>query len=491
MKKIFIIILTTLLIVSCNEWFDVRPSSEITDSEMFSKEQGFYRALIGTYIGMTNGSIYGRELTYGAIEILSQSFTPVSSTDTKYTSLLEYKYNDDFAKPVYESTFAQAYTVIANINYLLANVEGQESMFPEHYYEMIVAEMKALRAYLHFDLLRLFAPSPTAADKNVKAIPYADSYIRGGHKQLTLGEVLSNIKEDLIEASNILKIHDPYFYMEDVGEESSAYVPINQALKDGGFSYSRRSRMNYYAINALLARIYLYEGDYQNALDKAKIPIESELFPIESFTSTDAIGRKGLVFFLYDVNLSVKSAEVFSQSSRHRFSIPDYYLSYLFEEDVYELTDFRRIHQFSSRDLEMAVFLNKYFYFGTNSSLATIPMIRISEMYYIASEAAFKLGYQAEALDYINFVRKKLIGKTPENELSIENFSNPNFNFEKEIEKEYKKEFLGEGQLFYYFKRLNRTVFTGINGREVKISDYPNVYVLPIPEREIEYGQIK
>lgn len=117
-------------------------------------------------------------------------------------------------------------------------------------------------------------------------------------------------------------------------------------------------------------------------------------------------------------------------------------------------------------------------------------MIRVSEMYYIASEASYKLGNNIDALQYINAVRKERIGKTPENELSLDNFENPEFDFETEIEKEYRKEFLGEGQMFFYYKRLNRTMFKGINGKEVKVNDYPSVYVLPIPEREQEYGTI-
>ena len=53
----------------------------------------------------------------------------------------------------------------------------------------------------------------------------------------------------------------------------------------------------------------------------------------------------------------------------------------------------------------------------------------------------------------------------------------------KEIEKEWKKEFLGEGQIFYFYKRLGYTKFPNSS----QLID-ENVYVLPIPEDEINVG---
>ena len=52
-----------------------------------------------------------------------------------------------------------------------------------------------------------------------------------------------------------------------------------------------------------------------------------------------------------------------------------------------------------------------------------------------------------------------------------------------EIEKEWKKEFLGEGQMFYFYKRLGYTNFPNTS---LPITE--SVYVLPIPEDEINVG---
>ena len=55
---------------------------------------------------------------------------------------------------------------------------------------------------------------------------------------------------------------------------------------------------------------------------------------------------------------------------------------------------------------------------------------------------------------------------------------------QNEIYKEYRKEFIGEhGELFFYYKRLNISEIKGTATRGSK-----NVYVLPIPSNDQEFG---
>ena len=58
-------------------------------------------------------------------------------------------------------------TILRN---LLENMEGRQELFSGHNYELIRGETLGLRAYLHFDLLRMFAPSFTVG-ANAAAIP--------------------------------------------------------------------------------------------------------------------------------------------------------------------------------------------------------------------------------------------------------------------------------------------------------------------------------
>jgi len=57
----------------------------------------------------------------------------------------------------------------------------------------------ALRAFLHFDLLRLYGPSP-AVGKEHKAIPYMEEFTNIASRRLTVNQVLEKVAADLNKA---------------------------------------------------------------------------------------------------------------------------------------------------------------------------------------------------------------------------------------------------------------------------------------------------
>ena len=73
---------------------------------------------------------------------------------------------------------------------------------------MIRGETLGLRAYLHFDLLRMFAPSFTVG-ANAAAIPYVDRVTRTPFPQLTNMAVTEKILQDCEEALSLLEVSDP------------------------------------------------------------------------------------------------------------------------------------------------------------------------------------------------------------------------------------------------------------------------------------------
>jgi hypothetical protein len=106
-----------------------------------------------------------------------------------------------------------------------------------------------------------------------------------------------------------------------------------------------------------------------------------------------------------------------------------------------------------------------------------MPMLRMTESYYIAAEC-LKSSDPARAAELLNYVRAAR---------NLEEYPLPATlspeDLQDEIGKEYRKEFLGEGEMFYYYKRLNAS---RIEGAAVNAGD--NVYVLPMPDNEIEFG---
>ncbi len=104
-----------------------------------------------------------------------------------------------------------------------------------------------------------------------------------------------------------------------------------------------------------------------------------------------------------------------------------------------------------------------------------MPLIRLPEMYYILAECTADLGESAETLSVVRSAR----GLS-----SIEVFAGEDEKM-KEIEKEYRKELYGEGQLWYFYKRLGYKTFQFCPVNNMTESNYR----FPIPDDRESFGR--
>ena len=103
------------------------------------------------------------------------------------------------------------------------------------------------------------------------------------------------------------------------------------------------------------------------------------------------------------------------------------------------------------------------------SQKQVVPLIRLSEMYLIAIEAAPSLN-EANAL-YIPYMKARNVDATPLQQDQVT----------AEIMREYRREFFGEGQMFYMYKRLGVKNMLWKTDREVSELDY----IVPLPSTEV------
>ena len=147
------LLLGAVMLTSCDDFLDVRPKSEKVEDELFKNADGFESAIYGVYGSMQVNNLYGKEMLWGLTEIMAQDFDQ-NTTSSRALARYQYSSNDDLQKR-FANVWTAAYTSIGYANNVLKNLEGRsESELP--LYNLYKGEMLAVRAYLHFDLLRLF-----------------------------------------------------------------------------------------------------------------------------------------------------------------------------------------------------------------------------------------------------------------------------------------------------------------------------------------------
>ena len=203
MKKNIIYSLSLFLLLSlsaCNQWLEVEPKTEIKSDKMFENETGFRDALIGCYMMMADSTLYGRESTVCFFDVLAQQYD--MATNNPYNNLKQYRY-ESYTGTI-DGIWQKTYRIIANLNALLEVSDEKKAILHPTTYGIIKGEAIGLRAFLHFELLRIFGwgnleNQPSNLDK--LSIPYVTEYSKVLTKQSTVKEVLGYIHRDLAEAA--------------------------------------------------------------------------------------------------------------------------------------------------------------------------------------------------------------------------------------------------------------------------------------------------
>ena len=464
MKKTLLFILLPLFtLTSCEDWFDITPKSELKADDFFETEQGMRDALIGIYATMADEKLYGGLMTMTYMDVLGQYYSSIGNTLHSFYYAYNYDYTNSTEEARKDGLWKALYNGIANANSLLEKMEANRSALPEGEYELIRGEALGLRAYLHFDLLRLFAPSPAMSNGlNRPAIPYDDRLTNQLFARLTTAEVLQRIEADLTEARSLLAEVDPY------GPHHSDYDLDNLT----GIRKGREYRMNYYAVTGVLARVLLYEGstDSKNqAFTYATEIIDSGLFPLISSADLSGTDQNGFVqenlFALEDVGLEDNIVDIYfnvGNTSSNYLALTGNTLDNIFPASL--SMDYRRLWWIETSGSDNLI--TKYNY------SERVPLVKVSEMYLIATETAPNLTEATEYFNQLQYHRG-----LPNDELTAENIQD-------KLLAEYAKEFIAEGQTFFAYKRMGMNV-TPVTKRV--LPDAEAVYVLPIPTENTNF----
>ncbi|TCC98161.1 RagB/SusD family nutrient uptake outer membrane protein [Pedobacter psychroterrae] len=467
---------------SCNKWLDVSPKTQIKEEVQFSNSQGFTDALFGVYQKAATVDGYGRNMSFGALDMFAQQYSGL--TNGPYNAIVRYQYRDSIAQKRVDAMFSNTYSAIAQANYLLKNVGN--GVLDESTLKIVEGEALGMRAFLHFDLVRLFADTYNeGANASTNSLAYMREYKVSPENRIPLKDYLDLCETDLKKAEELLS-----------SNQNIDQIAFNQGSTSADlFLMFRQNHLNYWAVKATLARLYQYKGDKPNALKYALEVIQGGKFSFinpatlvvdQTSDQSDLTFTPEHIFSFYVSELKKLADESFkiANSTVVNIDITDFYTTRSSLESTFQATlpgygtDIRKVGASRSiwNEINASIVYTKKYYSdkSTNVKQRLIPAIRLPEMYYIAAEASPSL---AEGTVYLNEVRKRRL--IPEIAVPATQAL-----FDAEIMAEYRKEFYAEGQLWYYYKRKN--IINIPNGSANPLTR--EKYVLPLPNGELEFG---
>ncbi len=479
--KLFIfILLIQFTLLSCSDWLDVEPSSEVRLQEQLKSAEGFLEMLNGVYIAVAQRELYGEHLTFGDIEYLAQNHYPNSFGNKGF---INYDFADVNSRIRYESYWENIYNTIFNCNLIIDNIDAKADLFNPDDFNILKGEALTMRAFLHFDAIRLFGETYASGTESKKPqVPYVKSADIVRYPHLSTEKVYEALLADLNGADSLLSISDPVF------SDYNGYLFNTD---------ERKYHFNYHALNALKARVYLTMGNNEKALEFSTKVIEEAEWSwttqdMLSNSPVDVLFNNELICALNVINLNTIYDQSFSgpgtgyttaskefNSATRIFNTNgdggnDYRFLYLLGEDKGAFGN--AISKKFDQDGLGITGLDFYLHLS-------VPLFRISEMKLIAAEAALE-NNRSLAVELLNEVKEN-------REVQLTDYST-SFNnvIMEDIVKEYRKELFLEGQTFFTYKRLNYTKIPDATSIDGFIDLTAADYILPLPEDERELGII-
>ncbi len=393
-EKIIIVFGVIFLLSGCEGFLQKEPALQQTSELTLSSFEGLNNATIGAYT-----PLYGANW-YGGYFVLSSDMRggngKLKPNDAGY-QFDAYTWN--YTAENTENLWSTAYVAIARANNVINAIPdfqgSEEEMQTLQKYK---AECLFIRAISYFDMVRLYA-QPYSYNKSSLGVPVVTVTEIGEPARNTVEEVYTQVVNDLKEAESLFGD-----YHRDGGADPKGF-----ATKE--------------AAQALLARVYLYMEDWQNAANYATKVIDSKKFTMWTAdqyvpVSENPNGAWGRETEGSEVIFAVYGA-LGNSGYPGQVGIP-YMTNPAFHGDVCASNDLLNLYEdgdvrrdlFYSDPQGRAVYdgywwTNKYPSKTGDGSTNNTPVLRLSEMYLIRAEALEKGAsiQGATALDDFNMIR--------------------------------------------------------------------------------------
>ncbi|HLS37974.1 MAG TPA: RagB/SusD family nutrient uptake outer membrane protein [Sphingobacterium bovisgrunnientis] len=447
-------ILTSCLFValtfsSCSDFLDVKPTNSADASTQTITTVADANVIIrGLMSKMASGNYYGRNFMLYA-DTKGGDYT-ITSQGRGYDYL--YVFNHSETSNNYSSIWSQGYNCIAHINDLLVQIENLKAAGSSENFDTVIGQALTARALIYFDLVRLYG-KPFNMDKNSFGVPITLTPLSSDAKltRSSVNEVYTQILKDLKDAEPLIT------------KPTNASTLANT----NGF-------LNYFGNKAIQARVYLYMEDFENALAAAEEVIafsQYKLYTNDTWVSSwsKQFGSESVFELAIYPNEGDLGNSSLGAYTRRRGNPNNTIAAGYFTSSTSFLARLNEDAQDVRKGImttdELSTTANPrhgaiYKYSGSvgldgdgkgNSTAVNIKVIRLSEVYLIASEAALRKASPdlTKAVNYLNQIRKRSPNLTPA--------SNASINIDL-IDAERSKELIGEGHRFFDMMRWNKTI---------------------------------
>lgn len=450
MKKLNILFLAFVLLFtfSCEDELELQPSQSLSEGEALADLTSLETALFGAYSGLQAVSYYGREFIVMP-EVEADMVYLSLNNSNRFVSSYNYQWTPQTGDIV--GMWNTPYNVILRVNNIINNIDDVEG--DANLKNQIKGEALAIRALVHFDLVRFFAKQYTNSTANPSSdlgVPIVLEAKIDEPPRNTVEEVYNQVIADLNAARGLVG---------DVGT----------------------FRFGPDAVDALLARVYLYKGEDNMAVQMAGAVIGSGNYTLaDDYQAMFAAPGSSEEIF----TLKNETSEDRGSDNLGSIYNPDSYGDIRVTQDLidlYEEGDQRAgfIYEFEDGEFYQDKFGEQDGIRGLHSP----KILRLGEMHLIRAEANFKLGNTQDALDEINALR------TARGASELESLT-----FQDIID-ERNRELSFEGHTTFDYWRNDINMVrdqcnTGVELNspcEIASDDFRTVH--PIPQREIDVNQ--
>ena len=434
MKRIYkycyqLIVLSFLAGMAACNTLDVEPADKITAEQAFKNKAGIEKGILGSYSELQSLSYYGRAYLITSDLAADNLVHPTDATAADYAEIDNNVISTE--NGVVDGIWSSIYSAINVANSVIDQVPGMAGMTDDEK-AAALAELYFLRGLNHFNLMNYFGAIPikTTATVGTNNLNIARN---------TTSEVFTQIITDLTYAEAHLTA-----------------------------SASTKTRASKYAATALLARVYLYQGNYALAYEKANDVITKGGYTLLPAFS-DIFAADGSAETIFEVE--------FDASDRNR--IAEYNFPKVLNGRGEVKPDPDLVSAYAASDKRFAASIADsvtYNYAKKYNDLSlgdkNVIVLRLAEMYLIRAEAEAHLstGVISNVQADINTIRNRAgLANTDAATLS---------DLLLVIEKERRLEFAFEGQRWFDLVRTNRAIDVLPNVKKT----YQMLFPIPLSE---------